>query len=230
MHRAKSPAIAIILILGSAAALAAQSSAPRQHSIPVPSTTAIRRTGPIVLDGKLDEPAWRAAPPITEFIQYDPDEGKPPSQRTEVRILYDDDALYVGARMYDTGGVTTRLVRPDADFASDFFSVVIDGYHDHLSRAFFQVNPSGSKQDQIGVGTSCCDAGWDPVWQASTQIDAEGWTAEFRIPLSQLRYASDSVQTWGLQLRRWIQRRNEEDDWAFWRKSESGGPSRFGHL
>src|SRR5205814_4325584 len=98
------------------------------------------------------------------------------------------------------------------------------------SRAFFQVNPAGSKQDQIGIGTSCCDQGWDPVWEAKTTIDAEGWTAEIRIPFNQLRYSRDSVQTWGLQIRRWIQRRQEEDDWSFWHKNETGGPSRFGHL
>ncbi len=135
------------------------------HTLPVPSVTAVRRTGRIVLDAKLDEEAWTHASPITAFTQTDPDEGKPASQRTEVRFLYDDEALYVGAKMYDTmgaAGVTTRLVRRDASFDSDYLELVIDGYHDHLSRAFFDVNPSGAKSDQIGVGTSCCDASWGP--------------------------------------------------------------------
>ena len=203
------------------------------HNIPVPSISATRRSSSIALDGKLDEAAWAAASPITQFTQFNPDEGQAPTQRTEVRILYDDDALYIGATMYDTAGpkgISTRLVRRDNDFDSDFFQVVIDGYHDHLSRALFTVNPSGSKQDQIGIGASCCDSGWDPVWQVESRINADGWVAEIRIPFSQLRYASDSVQTWGLQLRRWIQRRQEEDDWSFWKRSESGGPQRFGHL
>ncbi|HEY4133160.1 MAG TPA: sugar-binding protein, partial [Gemmatimonadaceae bacterium] len=116
----------------------------------MPSAHAVRRDGPIVLDAKLDEAAWAQAKPITEFKQVDPDEGKPASQRTEVRFLYDDDALYVGAKMYDTGGaagVTTRLVRRDATFDSDYLELVIDGYHDHLGRAFFDLNPSGSKGD-----------------------------------------------------------------------------------
>ena len=185
------------------------------------------------MDGKLDEAAWASAAPITQFTQFNPDEGQAPTQRTEVRILYDDNALYIGATMYDTAGptgISTRLVRRDNDFDSDFFQVVIDGYHDHLSRAFFTVNPSGSKQDQIGIGASCCDSGWDPVWQVESRINADGWVAEIRIPFSQLRYASDSVQTWGLQLRRWIQRRQEADDWSFWKRTESGGPQRFGHL
>ena len=127
-------------------------------------------------------------------------------------------------------GVTTKLVRRDDDFNSDYFQIVLDGYHDHLSRAFFSVNPSGSKGDLIGVGDSCCDSGWDPVWEAATSIDDDGWTAEIRIPLSQLRFANASEQTWGLQIRRYIHRRQEEDQWSFWKKTESGGPNRFGHL
>jgi hypothetical protein len=203
------------------------------HRTSVPSATAVRRGSAIVLDGKLDEQAWSAAAPISDFRQVDPDEGQPASQRTEVRFLYDDDALYVGAKMYDSEGargVVTRLVRRDASFDSDMLQLVIDGYHDHLSRAFFELNPSGSKSDEIGIGTSCCDGSWDPVWEAATRIDADGWSAEIRIPYSQLRFSRDSVQTWGLQVRRFIKRRNEQDQWSFWGKTEAGGPSRFGHL
>jgi len=203
------------------------------HTTAVPSAMAVRLTSPIVLDAKLDDAAWQTAQPITDFKQIDPEEGKPGSQRTEVRFLFDADALYVGAKMYDSEGakgVTTRLVRRDDSFDSDYFEIVIDGYHDHLGRAFFDVNPSGSKGDNIGVGTSCCDNSWDPVWEAATHIDADGWTAEIRIPFSQLRFSRDSVQTWGLQVRRFIKRRDEQDQWAFWGKTEAGGPSRFGHL
>ena len=203
------------------------------HRVAVPSAMAARRTSSIVLDAKLDEAAWQSAQPITEFKQIDPDEGRPASQRTEVRFLFDDDALYIGAKMYDSEGakgVTTRLVRRDDSFDSDYFEIVIDGYHDHLSRAFFDVNPSGSKNDNIGIGTSCCDNSWDPVWEAATHIDADGWTAEIRIPFSQLRFSRDSIQTWGLQVRRFLKRRDEQDQWAFWGKTEAGGPSRFGHL
>ncbi len=203
------------------------------HRVPVPTATAVARIGPILLDAKLDEAAWAAAKPITDFTQVDPEEGKPASQRTEVRFLYDEDALYIGAKMYDAegaAGVTTRLVRRDATFDSDYLELVIDGYHDHLSRAFFDLNPSGSKSDYIGIGTSCCDNSWDPVWEAATHVDADGWTAEIRIPFSQLRFSRDSVQRWGLEVRRFIKRRNEQDQWAFWYKNEAGGPARFGHL
>src|SRR5215472_7526321 len=184
------------------------------HKIPVPTAVAVKRNGPIVLDGRLDDSAWKAATPITEFRQIDPNEGENASQRTEVRFLFDDDALYVGAKMYDTEGakgVMTRLVRRDANFDSDYLELVIDSYHDHLSRAFFDLNPSGSKGDQIGIGTSCCDASWDPVWEGVTHIDEDGWTAEIRIPYSQLRFPRAEVQTWGLQVRRFIKRNNEQD-------------------
>jgi len=203
------------------------------HRLAVPTAVAVRRSTAIVLDAKLDEDAWKTATPITDFRQVDPDEGQPASQRTEVRFLFDDDALYIGAKMYDLeggNGVITRLVRRDGSFDSDFFELVIDAYHDHLSRAFFDLNPSGSKNDYIGIGTSCCDNSWDPVWQAATHIDADGWTAEIRIPFSQLRFSRDSVQTWGLQIRRFIKRRNEQDQWSWWGKTEAGGPQRFGHL
>jgi hypothetical protein len=205
----------------------------RTHAVPVPSTIAAPRLGTIVLDGRLDDDAWSKAIPVTSFTQIDPEEGKPASQRTEVRFVYDEDALYVGARMYDTAGpagIVTRLVRRDADMESDWFQVVIDAYHDHLGRAFFQINPSGVKFDALGVGGSNPDPSWDPIWEAATRIDSAGWTAELRIPYSQLHFSRQEVQTWGLQIRRFIQRRNEQDQWAFWTKTEVGGPSRFGHL
>lgn len=214
-------------------AASSRSAATSGHLIPVPSARAEARTGLIIIDGRLDEAAWASATPITDFTQVDPDEGKPASQRTEVRFLFDADAVYVGARMFDAEGakgVRTQLSRRDANFDSDWFSVVIDGYHDHQGRAFFTVNPSGSRQDQIGTGSSCCDSGWDPIWEAAAQVDSAGWSAELRIPLSQLRFSRDSLQTWGLQVRRFIQRRQEQDQWSFWRKNEVGGPSRFGHL
>lgn len=222
--------------LGAQARIAARGHADSSsfgHAVPVPTAVAVKRDGPVVMDGKLDDDAWKAATPITEFRQIDPNEGQPGTQRTEVRFLYDDDALYVGAKMYDTqgaAGVMTRLVRRDASFDSDYLELVIDSYHDHLSRAFFDLNPSGSKGDQIGVGTSCCDASWDPVWEGVTRIDADGWSAEIRIPYSQLRFPRVESQTWGLQVRRFIKRNNEQDQWSWWGKTEAGGPPRFGHL
>ena len=171
--------------------------------MPVPTAAAAERVGNILIDGRLDEEGWSKATPITEFTQIDPEEGKPGTQRTEVRFLYDNEALYVGARMYERNGpkdIVSRLVRRDGDMESDYFEVVIDAYHDHLGRAFFQVNPSGVKFDALGVGTSFPDEAWDPIWEVATAIDSLGWSAEMRIPLSQLRFAPAPIQTWGLQI------------------------------
>ena len=204
-----------------------------KHTVPVPSATAVPKTGHITIDGRLDEDAWSKATPITEFTQVDPKEGEPATQRTEVRFLYDDEALYVGARMFEKNGakdVVTRLVRRDGDLESDYFEVVIDAYHDHLGRAFFDINPSGSKFDALGVGASNPDASWDGIWEAGTKIDSLGWTAELRIPYSQLRFSRQEAQTWGLQVRRFMQRSHEYVQWSHWKKTEVGGPSRFGHL
>jgi hypothetical protein len=203
------------------------------HAVPVPTAVAAPKTGAIVLDGRLDEEAWTKAVPVTELTQVDPKEGEPATQRTEVRFVYDGEALYVGARMFEKNGpkdIVTRLVRRDSDMESDYFEIVIDAYHDHLGRAFFDVNPSGVKFDALGVGTSYPDGSWDAIWEAATKIDSLGWTAELRIPYSQLRFSRQEEQTWGLQVRRFMQRSNEYTQWATWKKTEIGGPSRFGHL
>lgn len=203
------------------------------HVQPVPTAVAAIKQGALNIDGHLDDVAWQHATPLTEFQQFDPDHGTPASERMEVRFLYDDQALYVGARLYDSegqSGVISTVVRRDAFFNSDFFEIVIDGFHDHLGQAYFQVNPSGSRTDMQGSGNGCCDSGWDPVWESKTSIDSLGWSVEMQIPFSQLRFSRDSIQTWGLQVRRFLKRRNEMEQWAMWDRNESGGPARFGHL
>jgi hypothetical protein len=197
------------------------------------SIMAVRLTTEIELDGKLDEFAWIGAHAVTGFRQWQPDEGEPATQRTEVRFLFDDDALYVGARMYDdlgAEGVTSRLARRDQDPDADLLTIIFDTFHDHLGQTEFSINPAGVKGDAYGPGSSWPDPSWDPVWKAKTSVDSLGWTAELRIPLSQLRFPRDSVQTWGLQIRRYTARLNERSQWAFWPQTESGGPSRYGHL
>ncbi len=225
------------------ASLGAQAAGRFVHTTPPPVAEAARLTGEITLDGKLDEPAWRAATPVTTFQQTQPAEGPPGTQRTEVRFLYDDDALYIGARMYDSlgaRGVHTRLARRDdqldpdcgplSQITSDKLTLTLDPYHDHLTRDVFEVNPSGVIGDEYAVGNNCLDPSWDPVWQVATSIDSLGWTAEIRIPFSQLRFSRDSNQTWGLQIVRVIDRLNERDQWAFYKRNEASGASRFGHL
>ncbi len=193
-----------------------------------PSAIAAPRKGAIAIDGRLDEAAWAAASPITDFKQQKPNEGEAPTENTEVRILYDADAIYVGARMYDShgaAGVTTMLTRRDGDTESDILRIDFDAYHDRLHSVEFDVNPSGWRGDATDV-----DRSWDPVWEAASSIDSLGWTAEVRIPFSQLRFSRQGAQTWGLNLARIIHRNQERDVWAFWKQNEVGGPAFFGDL
>ncbi len=199
------------------------------HNTVTPAAGAVRLASPISIDGKLDEEVWRTAPAATDFRQSQPDEGKPATQRTEVRFAYDDEAIYIGARMFDTmgaKGVHTRLLRRDAmtENDSDILLLTFDSYHDHVSTYNFWVNPSGSKRDGTG------DPTWDPVWETSTRIDSLGWTAELRIPLNQLNFSRAIDQTWGLQIIRFEHRLNERSHFAWWPNNESGGPQRYAHL
>ncbi len=201
---------------------------------PRPVAQAAARQGVVAIDGRVDEAAWAAATPITEFLQQRPDEGKPASEKTELRILYDDGAIYIGARMFDSEGargVRAALTRRDQvmngdnSLTSDRIAVVFDTFRDKNGRRWFELNPLGVKGDhQDG------DASYDPVWEGATTIDSLGWSAEFRIPYSQLRFSQETKQTWGLQIWRTIDRRNEEDMWAFWRMNEFGGPAYYGTL
>jgi uncharacterized protein DUF5916 len=226
-----SKAIVVLAVL--AAATITPAVAQNNHPTPPVETRAVRLDSPLRLDGRLDEPVWQTAPAAGGFRQNQPKEGEPATQRTEVRFAYDDAAIYVGARMFDTGGaagVRTRLVRRDADPSSDYLEVIFDTYHDHIGRLFFQVNPSGARFDANGLGGGG-DESWDPVWEVKTTIDSLGWTAEMRIPLSQLRYPNTTEeQTWGLQIWRQENRLNELSQWSFWGLTEPGGPPRFGHL
>ena len=203
------------------------------HPTPPPDVRAVPLEGEIRLDGRLDEPVWRTAPAATDFRQAQPREGQPATQRTEVRFAFDAAAIYVGARMFDdqgAAGVQTRLVRRDGTANADYLEVIFDTYHDHIGRLFFMVNPSGVRYDANGLGGGE-DPSWDPVWEVKTAIDSLGWTAEMRIPFSQLRYpATAEDQTWGLQIWRQENRLNELSQWSFWGLTEIGGPPRFGHL
>ena len=218
---------------GHAAAAPAHANA-SQHA------TATRRASPITIDGKLDEAAWAAATPITTFRQFQPKEGEPASLPTDVRILFDDQAIYIGARMSDPlgrAGIRAPRARRDQlndgngnngafnSLTTDKLMLILDPFHNHLDRAVFEINPAGVRGDSFNG-----DDSWDPVWEAATSVDDGGWTAEIRIPYSQLRFSRDEVQQWGMQIWRYIDRLNERDMWSFFRPNEPGGPSRFGHL
>ncbi|HLB55608.1 MAG TPA: DUF5916 domain-containing protein [Gemmatimonadales bacterium] len=199
-----------------------------------PATSAARADEEIVLDGRLTEPAWARAVPVTKFTQVDPSEGEPVSQRTEVRIIYDAAALYVGVRAWDEGPITARLGRRDMDLLdSDWFGVVIDSYHDHQTGFSFDVNPAGVMRDAVksmNGGQEKDDLTWDGVWNVATSMDEQGWTVEYRIPFSQLRFRSQEEQRWGIQLERIIGRNREYAVSSFTPKSERGGIPAFGHL
>ena len=199
-----------------------------EHELLAPRARIMRLQDEIRLDGQLDEPIWQTAPAVTAFVQREPNEGKPATQVTEIRFAYDDESLYIGARMYDelgADGVVSRLVRRDANAHSDELTIMFDTFHDHTGQMVFSINPAGVRSDAFGH-----DDSWDPVWRAHAQVDSLGWTAELEIPFSQLRFPRDQDQVWGLQIQRFVQRLNEVAVWSFWHLNESGGPSRFGHL
>jgi hypothetical protein len=200
------------------------------HERDAPNAFAQRITEPITIDGRLDEAVWEGAPAVTEFTQIVPNEGEPASQRTEVRFLYDDDAIYVGARLHDTGEIRGRLGRRDMSMGdSDWLTVIFDSYHDHRTAYGFEVNPAGVRRDQSRAGGRE-DSSWDPVWEVATSVDEEGWTVEMRIPFSQLRFSGAPAQTWGLQVERSIARNREFSVWSFTPRDQPGGIPRFGHL
>ena len=197
--------------------------------------TAVRVPAParLTIDGRLDEPAWASATPITQLTQRDPDEGAPPSETTDVRILYDGEALYVGARLFDSAprGIIARLGRRDVSTHSDEFRVLLDSYHDRRTAFEFAVNAAGVKRDMLlGDDGGYDDPSWDPVWRVATSVDSLGWTVEMEIPFSQLRFSEAPVQVWGVRFERWIERKNELALFPFVPKTESGVASHFADL
>ena len=198
-----------------------------------PVARARRAAAPPRMDGRLDDAAWAGVPPITDLVQTEPAEGQPASERTEVRILYDDDAIYVGARMFDREPnlVRAELSRRDNSSNSDRIQVAFDAYHDHRSAFAFSVNPSGVRSDVLTEGDNDFgDETWDPVWDAHATRDSLGWTAEMRIPFSQLRYSTGDEQVWGVNVIRWIQRKAETAELGWKARTERGYTSYFGHL
>jgi hypothetical protein len=195
----------------------------------LPNVTAIRTSGHINIDGILDEAVWQGTPSVDLFIQRDPVEGVPPSQKTAVHIAFDDDALYIGARMYDShpDSIIARLTRRDNYIASDVLAVGLDPYRDKRSGYLFQINASGTLTDGILYNDDWSDMSWDAVWEGKACIDDKGWTAEIRIPFSQIGFNNDEHQVWGINIKRIIARNNEEDFIVKIPKNESSGVSRF---
>jgi hypothetical protein len=226
----RAPLLFVFAVALSSTAARAQSTQPVQRS----TTTAVRRDGAVLLDGKLDEPAWAKAPVFNQFTQAYPNVGRPDTT-TRVRVLYDDDAIYVGVQALDPhpDSIAAQLARRDAGSYSDRIYVNIDSYHDRRTSFQFSVNPKGVQGDTYFSNDNQGDNNWDAVWDAGTRIDSEGWTAEFRIPLSQLRYGSappGSERIWGFQVHRDIARLNTRMTFSPWTPDGSGFTSRFGEV
>jgi hypothetical protein len=196
------------------------------------SLSAHRAVAPILIDGRLDEPSWQSADAAGDFRQYEPNEGAPATERTEVRVLYDNTSLYVGVRLYDSdpARIVARMSRRDEDPDADRFTFYVDALHDRLTGAAFEVSAAGAQRDATLSNDTNRDNSWDAVWESAVSIDEQGWVAEMRIPLSQLRYLKSERQTWGFNVERFIYRKNERVWLELVPKAESGLASRMANL
>ncbi len=195
---------------------------------------ATRREGELRIDGRLDEGEWERAEVITGFTQREPDEGEPAMEPTEVRILYDDEHMYIGARMYDSdpSEIARQLTRRDeTGRAAGYFEFSFDPNLDRTTGYTFRVTAAGQQRDEFEFDDTRSDRAWDGVWESAVQVDDEGWTAEVRMPLSQLRYdPSPEPQAWGVNFARRRIADNERSEWAFVPIGTHGNVSRWGHL
>ena len=229
------PSVGAVLVLASVLlpALAVAQDAPPQADLPADrlGTAAQVEVGPKI-DGRLTDIVWETADAMTEFVQHEPIESAPASERTEVRILFDAGALYIGAWLYDEE--PTEIImgerRRDANLRdSDAVLIVLDTYLDQQTGFFFGTNPGAIEHDGQVRGESGANTSWDGSWTVETSVDDEGWYAEMRIPFSTLRHGPGDEQTWGLNVTRYIGRKNEQVVWSpvpqqfgFYRLTEAG--------
>src|SRR5205809_2531 len=225
------PAVALLAIL-----LQTATSSSGDGVAPPPPTatraTAVRAKTPVVIDGRDDDEMWRVAPAITQFREFQPKEDGDPRFATEAKVAYDDRYLYVFIRAFDPhpDSILKLLARRDVRAATDQLKIMVDSYHDRRSGFEFAVNPAGVKRDYAMYNDSQEDDAWDAVWDVGTQVDSLGWTAEFRIPLSQLRYVPRATNTFGFAVWRDIQRYSERVSWPVYRGSQAGVSSQLGEL
>src|SRR6476469_1366449 len=216
------PRAARFLVMALAAPLLLEGQAPARRDTSVaPPAKHARATrvpnGSIVVDGRLDEALWTTLPPITDFHQKQPNEGAEPTERTEVRLAYDDAALYVGARMYakDPSRIQAPIGRRDNIGQMEYLVISLDTYHDRRTAYSFAITASGVRGDFYVASDAADDmvATFDPVWDGHAHRDALGWTAEMRIPFNQLRFNAADRQSWGVNFDRWIPSTNEDIYW-----------------
>lgn len=192
---------------------------------------AVAASAPIVLDGRIDDAAWREAVVITGFRQREPREGADASLPTEVRVAYDERALYVAVHALDPepSAIVGLMTRRDAASPSDWIRVLVDSYHDRRTAFEFAVNPAGVRQDRYWFNDTNFDEAWDAVWDVAVGRPDTGWIAEFRIPFSQLRFRGGETRI-GFAVVRHIARLNEIDTWPLLPRSASGYVSSFGEI
>ncbi|HEY4056807.1 MAG TPA: DUF5916 domain-containing protein [Kofleriaceae bacterium] len=192
---------------------------------------ATKKTGPISIDGKLDEAAWAAAPAQQGFTQRSPKDGAKAVMDTKFAIVFDDKAVYIGVWAFDPDPSKIRalLTRRDVQSPSDVVLVAIDSYRDRRTAYTFQLNAAGVQRDTLLYDDSQEDATWDAVWTGDVAITKEGWTAEMRIPFSQLRFSDDAPE-WGFQVMRNVARTNEQTTWSPWPRTGPEIVSRFGFV
>jgi hypothetical protein len=193
---------------------------------------ALRASGPISIDGRLDEPAWQAAPVAGGFLQRDPDQGQPATEATELRLLFDDRALYVGARLADDepAAIVRQLSRRDAPAEADTFTLYLDPHRDRRTGVVLQVSAAGVQRDAAIYDDNFEDDTWDAVWESAVSVDDGGWSVEMRIPLSQLRFPTTPGHVWGVNACRVVYRKNESSWLELVPKNESGLASRMAGL
>jgi hypothetical protein len=202
-----------------------------QEALPRPTYQAVRAAAAPVVDGDLTDAAWQSAPEITGFTQRDPNEGQPAVLQTKIKVVYDDDAIYFGAVMEDTNAATPLLARRDSDLNNgDYIRISIDSQQDRLNGAAFVVSASNVQMDMILYNDIYDDVSWDAVWSSAAKIGATGWTAEVRVPYSQLRFPAKDVHTWGFNVSRWNARTRESSRLVHTPKKDSGFVSRFADL
>ena len=183
------------------------------------------------VDGRLTENVWQNEG-VSDFTQRDPIEGNEPTQKTVVWVGFDDDAIYIAAKLYDSApdSIVSRLARRDESVASDQFEFQVDPWLDHRTGFFFRVSVSGAIRDGILFNDELNDETWDGVWESATTIEDDGWNVEMRIPFSQLRFPEKEVHTWGVNFIRKIWRSNERIEYVMIPKESSGNTSWFAHM
>ncbi|HEX8394097.1 MAG TPA: DUF5916 domain-containing protein [Longimicrobium sp.] len=222
-----------VLLLASAARAQTPDSA--RTAAPRKEIRAVRVEGRVpTVDGDLGDPAWAAAPVLSDFVQKQPVEGAAPSERTELRFVYDDAALYVAARMFkkDPASIQAPVSRRDNGSQAEHLWISLDTYLDRRTAYSFGVTAAGTRMDWYHAtdDEGDTDVSFDPVWEARVRRDSLGWTAEMRIPFSQLRFNAADVQTWGLNADRWNPATQEDVFWIPVPSSQKGWASRFGTL